>query len=113
MIRLNEEGIEELCDDYDTMQLLYAVDALDQVRYVIGDEEDFKPPEIRRQLMRIHKLASKRLTGGYRLTDEEVEELADLVDEVDMTLFSTVENLEKIQKALKPLSDKMFTYEEE
>ncbi len=59
----------------------HAVDALDQVRYVIGDEEDFKPPEIRRQLMRIHKLASKRHTGGYRLTDEEVEELADLIDE--------------------------------
>ena len=76
---------------------------MDQVRYIIGDEEDFKPPEIRNQLMRIHKLASKLITGGYSLTDEEVEDLADLVDEVDMTFFTMIEQMEKIRKALKPL----------
>ena len=113
MIKLNEEELEELWNNYDTMHLLYAVDALDQVRYVIGDEEDFKPPEIRRQLMRIHELAFKQLGEGFTLKQEEVEELADLVDEVDMTVFGMIEELEKIQKALKPLFDKMFIWDEE
>ena len=113
MIKLNEEGMEELWNDYDTTRIFYAVDALDKVRYVIGDDEDFRPPEIRQQLLRIHKLASNTLTGGYNLTDEEVEELASLVDEADMTIFDMVEELKKILAALRPLREKMFSWEEE
>jgi hypothetical protein len=112
LIKLNEEGIEHLWNNYDTMQLLYAFDALDNVRGIISDDDDFRPPEIRSQLLRIHKLASKRLTGGYRLSDEEVKELSDLVNEVDMTVFGMIEELEKIMKALRPLLDRMFTWEE-
>ena len=94
------------------MQLLYAVDALDKVRYIVGDEDDFKPPEIRRQLLKIHKLALKQLGEGLTLTDEEVEELSDLIDEVDMTVFDMIEQLRKIREALRPLMKKMFTWED-
>jgi len=112
LIKLNQDGMEELWNSYDTTQIIHAVDALDQIRYVISDDEDFKPPEIRSQLLRIQKLASKTITGGYSLTDEEIEELADLLDEADRTVTDMIGQLKKIQKALKPLLDKMFTWEE-
>jgi len=94
------------------MEILNAVDALDAVRYVIADDDDFKPPEIRRQLIRIHKLALKQLGEGLTLNDNEVGELANLVDEVDMTVFDMIEQLEKIKEALKPL-EKMYIWDEE
>ena len=112
MINLNKEGLEELLDDYDTMQIIHAVDALDKVRYIIGDDEDFKPPEVRIQLLRIHKLALKQLSEGLTLTDEEIDELSLLIDEADMTVFGMIEELEKIMAALRPLNEKMFTWEE-
>jgi len=61
LIKLNEEGIEELWEEYNTMEILDVVDALDKVRYVIGEEGGFKPPEIRDQLLKIHALAFKQL----------------------------------------------------
>jgi len=93
------------------MKILYVVDALDAVRYVVADDDDFKPPEIRRQLIRIHKLTLKQLGEGLTLNDK-VAELANLVDEVDMAVFDMIEQLEKIKEALKPL-EKMYIWDEE
>lgn len=111
MIKLNEEGIEQLWQEYNTMEILDAVDELDKVRYVISDDYDFRPPEIRSQLLKIHTLAFKQLGEGFTLKDKEVEELSDLIDEVNMTVSDMIEQLRRIREALKPL-EKMFTWEE-
>jgi thiamine kinase-like enzyme len=114
LIRLNEEGIEKLWGNYyNTTEILDAVDALDEVRYVMSDDDDLKPPEIRRQLLRIHTLAFKQLGEGSTLRDEEVEELADLIEKVDATISGMIRRLVKIQKTLKPLSKNMFKWEDE
>jgi Mg/Co/Ni transporter MgtE len=110
MIKLSEEGIQELWEKYETMQILYAVDALDEVRGIIADD-GIRPPEIRAQLLKIHQLVHQQLNEGFTLTDEEVEQLADLIDEVDMAVFQVIEQLQKIKKTLRPLQ-KMFTWEE-
>jgi hypothetical protein len=112
LFKLNKKGIDKLWQDYDTMEILHAVDALDAVRYVIADDDDFRPPEIRRQLIRIHKLALKQLGEGLTLDDKEVAELANLVDEINTVVSDMIEQLEKIKEALKPL-EKMYIWDEE
>ena len=111
MIKLCEEGLDELWEEYNTMEILDAVDALDKVRYVISDDYDFKPPEIRYQLLKIHTLAFKLLGEGFTLKQEQVEELSDLIDGVNMTVSDMIEQLRRIREALRPL-EKMFTWEE-
>ena len=61
------------------MEILNVIDALDAVRYVIADDDDFKPPEVRDPLLKIHTLAFKQLGEGFTLEEKEIEELANLV----------------------------------
>lgn len=112
MIKLNKEGFEELCDNYDPMQLICAIDALDEVQCIFRDEEAFKSPEVRIQLLRIHELIFKQLCEGLSLSDEEVDELSLLIGEADMTMFEIIDELEKIREALRPLRERMFVWEE-
>ena len=113
MFKLDEEGVEELLESYSTVEILDAVEALDEIRYVIADDDDLKPPEIRYQLLRIHKLAFKQLGEEFTLDDEEVAELARLINEVDTNVQNMIDRLVMIHKALAPLSEKMFKWEDE
>ena len=113
LFKLDEEGVEELLESYNTMEILDAVEALDEIRYVIADDYDLKPPEIRYQLLKIHKLAFKQLGEEFTLDNEEVEELVKLINEVDTAVQNMISRLVMIHKVLVPLSEKMFKWEDE
>ncbi len=57
--KMTEKKNQELYENFDTTRILYAVDALDEVRPVISDqfnEDGFpKPPEIRGKLLKLHE----------------------------------------------------------
>ena len=113
LFKLDEEGVEELLESYNTMEILDAVEALDEIRYVIADDYDLKPPEIRYQLLKIHKLAFKQLGEEFTLDDEEVAELVKLINEVDTAVQNMISRLVMIHNVLMPLSEKMFKWEDE
>ncbi len=39
--------LDKLRDEYDTWQLLHAVDALDEIRNLVADGPNLEPPEVR------------------------------------------------------------------
>ena len=64
-----DEGNE---DAFETEQLLTAVDAVDQLRYMLADREDAhdcvpRPPELRDNLMKLHSIV---FNHGYQVSRE-------------------------------------------
>jgi len=105
-MKLSNKGVDKLYNSYDTMDLLYAVDALDQVRYLLADDDKtLRPPEIRQRLMRLHQLASQLLNEFGQLSDKESEELLNLREEIESEVFEMQSHLDKIYDALRPLED--------
>lgn len=109
MIKLSEQGIEELQQEYDTRHILHAIEALDELRSILADDGQRRPAG-RDKLLKIYQLAHKRLDERYTLTDDEVDELKALIEDVDMQVFRMLAQLEKIEMALGPL-EKMFASE--
>ena len=101
MTRLSENTHQKLYENFETTTLLDAVDHLDRLRSELGDDEDFRPPTIRQDLLRLHQLAMDVVNRGYLSKGEELFDLAfDLEDQV----FGLMENLEAIQDTLGALT---------
>ena len=101
MNRLSEKAHQKLYENFETTTLLDAVDHLDRLRSELADDEDFRPPTIRQDLLRLHQLAMDVVNSGYLSKGEELFNLAfDLEDQV----FGLMENLEAIQDTLSALT---------
>ena len=101
MTKLSEKAHQKLYENFETTTLLDAVDHLDSLRYELADDEDFRPPTIRQDLLRLHQLAMDVVHSGYLSKGEELFDLAfDLEDQV----FGLMENLEAIQDTLSTLT---------
>lgn len=46
LIKINPKSLQELWEEYETMEILYAIDELDGIRAIISDD-GIRPPEIR------------------------------------------------------------------
>ena len=54
MIKLTSKILEKIEEEMETSQLLDAVRLLDEIRYLIADSEDCRPPQIREDLFQLH-----------------------------------------------------------
>jgi hypothetical protein len=70
MAELTPDRRPEEAGDFDTMDLLEAVDHLDQIRYRVADQEKLRPPEVREQLMELHQLIFGLMREGRTIPDE-------------------------------------------
>ena len=102
MTRLSEKAHQKLYENFETTTLLDAVDHLDSLRAELGDDEDFRPPTLRQDLLRLHQLAIEMVNSGYL---NKGEELFDLAFELEDQVFGLMENLEAIQDTLSALTD--------
>ena len=102
MNRLSESAHQKLYENFETTTLLDAVDHLDRLRAELGDDEDFRPPTLRQDLLRLHQLAMDVVNSGYL---NKGEELFDLAFELEDQVFGLMENLEAIQDTLSALTD--------
>ena len=59
MAEMNDRDWEALHENFDTAELLTAVDSLDALRGHLNDREHFQPPEIRGELLKLHGLAMR------------------------------------------------------
>ena len=90
---------EDLRDEFDTTELLEAVDSLDTIRGILADGDHLEPPQIRTDLLKLHGLAMDVFNRGHPV-DEEMTTLAwDIESQID----EIVEAADRIQKTLTEL----------
>ena len=77
-----------------------AVDSLDALRGYLNDREDFQPPEIRGELLKLHGLAMKVIRNGtlggaaemFALAEDLEEQAAQMMEEMEQ-IADTLERL--------------------
>ena len=102
MVRLSKETLQELRDNFDTMDILSAVDQLDEIRALVADRENDRPPEVRDNLLKLHKLAHRIINEGHVPSDS--DELWNLAYDIEDDIYPILENAEKILDTLRKLT---------
>jgi hypothetical protein len=92
---------QALNENFETVSLLRAVDAVDTLRVHLGDREKYQPPEIRDKLLKLHQLAMKVVNDGQK---GRAPALFELAAEVEDELFDMMEALTTIQDAVTTLT---------
>lgn len=96
MAEIGNKDWETLHDNFDTSDLLKAVDCLDALRGLLSDREHFQPV-LRGELLKLHGLAMKVIGEGalagapdmFELAadlQDQVSEMADEIDQIADTL---------------------------
>jgi len=98
-MNLNEEDRDSL-DDFDTQEILYAVDSLDELRDALGDKS-VSPPELRNQLLNLHSLLFDVIREGGDIDDE----IFNLKDDIIQSLGIIMHNAEQIYEKINELAD--------
>ena len=95
---MTEEELEKLQDNFESSEILEAVDSLDTVRGILAEPEDgLSPPQIRIDLLELHQLAMSLMHNGntsvadefFSKTEEiysDVEEMAEALEGIRRTL---------------------------
>ena len=96
MIKLTSEILEKIEEEIETPQLLGAVGFLDEIRCLIGESEDLRPPQIREDLLQLHQLL-------FAPDEADGEKIFELTDNIASTLSAMIEYAEKILQILSPI----------
>ena len=102
MSKMTEEEWRALYENFETADLLAAVDRLDEVRGVLADGEHLEPPQLRTDLLRLHRLAMEVVNHGR--TDR-AGEFFSLAGDLEMQVAELAEALESIRRVLGKLDD--------
>ena len=70
-------------DEFETNDLLEAVDDLDTIRDIVADGPNWEPPQLRIDLMKLHKLAMRVCKEGQDDSIELVELAIDIEDQLE------------------------------
>jgi hypothetical protein len=90
----------KLRDGFATQSLLDAVDELDTLRGVLGDD-GAKPPAMRGQLLRLHRLAMDVINNG---AEGQVGALFELAADLEDEVFDMLEAVTKLHETLSTLT---------
>ena len=52
MAHLSKKTLQKLYEDFDTMDILYAIDRLDEIRSIVADD-------VRDRLLKLHKIGAQ------------------------------------------------------
>ena len=85
---------------FDTTALLRAVDAVDEMRDYLNDDEFGGPPQMRTNLLRLHQLAMGVFNQGAR---SDVGKMFEVAAELDDVATALTQALEQIQETLSEI----------
>ena len=102
MARVNRQVLERLRAEYDTRQILDAVDALDEIRSLVRDDDNVGPPEVRSDLLKLHGMAHNLINEGHSSLPDD-EDISVLAFDIEDTIDTIRDNAEKILDSLQPL----------
>ncbi len=103
MAEMSDRDWEALHENFDTAELLTAVDSLDTLRGLLNDREDFQPLEIRGELLKLHGLAMKVIGDGAR---GGAAEMFDLAEDLEEQIAQMMEEMEQIADTLGKLTSR-------
>ena len=95
---VNAKVLEELQDDFDTTQILDAVDTIDEIRYRICD-----PEGMRDDLLRLHGLAHALINGDSSNASEEDGPIWQLADDLEDQISDWIDKLRNLAHMLDQL----------
>ncbi len=102
MAKMTEEEWQNLYENFETTALLDAVNEIDKTRQHLGDGENWKPPQIRTDLLRLHGLAMDVVNNGWM---DNVQKLFDMAGDLEMQVDDIIESLEKVRETLSKLNE--------
>jgi len=100
--KMTDEEWQNLYENFETTLLLGAVDHIDNLRQHLGDGENWEPPQIRTDLLKLHQLAMDVVNNGR--TDK-AQDFFDLANDLDMQIFDITEELKAVQNTIDKLLD--------
>src|SRR5258708_32588519 len=109
---MTEEEWQHLYENFETTELLSAVDAVDCLRDDLNDGEGCRPPELRTNLLKLHELAMAVVNKGSR---SQASKMFDLAMHLDEQVGHMMTALEQVQDTLASLvamdSDSLYSYD--
>ena len=102
MAEITDEEWQNLYENFETTLLLDAVDKIDEARTSLGDGENFEPPEIRTDLLKLHQLAMDVINNGHK---DKCESLFEMANDLEFQIDDLVQSLEFVQNTLLKLTE--------
>lgn len=99
---ITDAELNKLEDNFETAELLRAVDEIDKMRGYLNDRDDFRPPQIRDYLLKLHGLADRLINARAKGV---ASEFFDLAEELDGQIFDLLESLEAVRDILAKLTE--------
>jgi hypothetical protein len=97
---MTEEEWQHLYENFETTELLSAVDAVDCLRDDLNDGEGCRPPELRTNLLKLHELAMAVVNNGSR---SQASKMFNLAMNLDEQVSHMMNELEQVQDTLAKL----------
>ena len=91
---MTEEEWQHLYENFETTELLSAVDAVDCLRDDLNDGEGCRPPELRTNLLKLHELAMAVVNNGSR---SQASKMFNLAMNLDEQVSHMMNELEQVQ----------------
>jgi hypothetical protein len=102
MAKITNEELQNLYENFETTWLLDAVGQIDEARCHLGDDANYKPPQIRCDLFKLHELAMSVINNG---STEQAQELFNMAFDLEMQVSTIIESLENVYRTLGKLTD--------
>ncbi len=100
-------------DEFETNDLLEAVDDLDTIRDILADGPNLEPPQLRIDLMRLHKLAMRVCKKGEDDSSELVQLAIDIEDQLEEIRDASDHIIEVLREITEAETDEDETDDEE
>lgn len=99
---ITDAELNRLEDNFETADLLRAVDEIDRMRGVLNDRDHSRPPVIRDDLLKLHALGNRLINARAK---GQAREFFDLAMELDDRVFDLLESLEAVRDILATLTE--------
>lgn len=99
---MDKEALAHWAENFETSDLLEAVGEIDEARGYLNDLEDCGPPELRRDLLKLHQIAMNVAHDGAR---EKAREMFDLAFELRDQLSELMDHVERAHAILDTMID--------
>jgi hypothetical protein len=97
---MTDEEWLHLYENFETTELLRAVDAIDNLRDDLNDGEAHRPPELRTNLLKLHRLAMDVVDKDLR---SKASGMFDLAIDIDEQVSHMMSELEQVKDTLTKL----------
>ena len=90
-MKSKKKAFNRLIEDFDSHEILDAIEKLDELRSLVADRDDYKPPEVRDKLMRLHTMIHKE-----QMTSKG-ETIWDLANEIEDDIYNIQDAIEELR----------------